>query len=91
MDCYIRNQNLLRQSDFPDDLIIVAGAQNALNVALISLARSRNRNPRAYVRLSIASPRSEAELEEALKVVRELLRQGSLPPDRRWEQGEFYC
>lgn len=50
-----------------------------------------NRNPEAYVRLSIVSPRSEAELKEALGVLRELLGPGAKPPDRRWEQGDFYC
>lgn len=50
-----------------------------------------NRNTTAYVRLSIASPRSEAELEEALGVLRELLGQGANPPARQWAQGDFYC
>lgn len=50
-----------------------------------------NRNPLAYVRLSIASPRSEAELEEALKALRELLRQDTLTAARQWAQGDFYC
>ncbi|MCI9073443.1 MAG: PLP-dependent aminotransferase family protein [Lachnospiraceae bacterium] len=50
-----------------------------------------NRDPAHHVRLSIVSPRSEAELEEALGTLRELLGHTPLPSGVQGDRQAFYC